>query len=147
MRHRRIDFDINQLTGCWEIKSHTPEPNGYIRICIKRKNFLLHRMSYESFYGPIPDGLVICHSCDNRRCINPEHLSVGTHKENSQDAVRKNRQAKGVKTNHRNKLTEAQVKEIFLSNKMNIELAVIYKVHPMTVSRIKNKRIWKWIHD
>lgn len=75
-----------------------------------------HRYAFEVHVGPIPQGLYVCHTCDNRRCINPEHLFLGTHQDNMDDRERKGRNkvpvnATGSKA-HRAKLTEAQVAEI-----------------------------------
>jgi hypothetical protein len=56
-----------------------------------RRTWLAHRVSWTLSNGPIPDGLVVCHRCDNPPCCNPEHLFVGTHKQNSEDMVAKGR--------------------------------------------------------
>ena len=68
-------------TGCWEwTKSLTH--NGYAQATIKNKNWKIHRLSYEIYKGEIPIGLCIDHLCENRKCINPDHLEAVTQKEN-----------------------------------------------------------------
>jgi hypothetical protein len=73
--------------GCW-LWLGRKQPNGYGIY----KSKYSHRFSYEIFKGEIPKGLVVMHSCDNRICCNPDHLSVGTYRDNIMDAVKKGRQ-------------------------------------------------------
>jgi hypothetical protein len=64
---------------------------GYGKVGYKGKVYMAHRLAYQLKNGGIPTGAVICHKCDNPACINPEHLFVGTHKDNIQDMIQKGR--------------------------------------------------------
>lgn len=81
---------VKKTESCWEwigtITSH-----GYGHFKAKGKLYRAHRLAYTLFKGHIPDSLIVCHSCDNRKCVNPEHLWLGTHKDNAIDKVNKGR--------------------------------------------------------
>lgn len=82
-------------TGCWNWVGSTD--NGYGKLMVgsrsdkTRKSIRAHRFSYLTFVGPITDGLYVCHRCDNRLCINPAHLFLGTHQDNMDDRGNKGR--------------------------------------------------------
>ena len=98
-----------------------------------------HRLAYERHFGPIPPGMCVCHRCDNRSCVNPEHLFLGTKKENTQDAVKKGRMPRGVKSCLA-KLTEPEVAEIRKRYvpwvTTSVQLAKEYGVSRSTILRI-----------
>ncbi len=85
---------INEDTDCWEWQNATNNI-GYGMFRWKTgKMRTAHRASYELHKGPIPAGLSVCHKCDNPKCVNPDHLWVGTLKDNAQDMVAKGRNAR-----------------------------------------------------
>lgn len=87
--------------GCWLLSGSKWSPGGHI--CLAREDgsrVAAHRFSYELHHGQIPVGLVVMHSCDVPRCVNPAHLSAGTQRENMQDAQRKGRLGKHSSVSH-----------------------------------------------
>lgn len=121
--HSNCTVEAN--TGCW-LWLGSLNKWGYGKLSIQRKHWISHRASYTIFNGEIPDGMQVLHKCDVRSCVNPEHLFLGTHKENMKDMVKKGRAAAGdrntsIKNPHlqvrgsksaQAKLNEQQVLEI-----------------------------------
>ena len=81
---------VTKSVGCWEI-SGADNGNGYAVIYTKGEIIYAHRFSYELHFGPIPEGKMICHHCDNRRCVRPEHLYAGSRADNMRDMVQRRR--------------------------------------------------------
>ena len=113
--------------GCFIVFSHCKDKDGYIRIKRNGKLWLLHRWIYEKWYGKIPEGICVCHTCDNPGCINPDHLFLGTQNDNIKDSIKKGRWPDKIgETNGRAILTEYKVREIRKSKSPRKELAIKY---------------------
>lgn len=138
-------------TGCW-LWLGASDKNGRGKLTINRKNFNAHRISYEIYKGKIKSGLFVCHSCDTPACVNPEHLWLGTQKDNMRDMGDKKRSKfhKGSffgSTHGMSKLTEKQVLEIrnrYVRGNGAI-LAKEFNVSISSIHLIKKNKIWKHV--
>lgn len=130
-------------SGCWEWQ-RGKNLKGYGHISIGRqRQAYAHRVSYFVFNGPISEGMLVRHKCDNPSCVNPEHLEIGTQVDNMQDCKKRGRMsmppvARGV-ANHKTKLTEEQVAYIVNSDKSNRELAEMFGVSQAAIRWRKNQ--------
>lgn len=104
-----------------------------------------HRYAYEYYKGEIPKGLIIRHVCDNPRCVNPDHLMAGTHKENVHDMMTRGRKVIGINPNHKSHKELAPLIRAFKTSNPAVsgkELAKLFNTSTAQVSRILNHRIW-----
>jgi len=135
---------------CWTIDTHK-NGNGYrrfeIKIDGKRIKYYMHIESYKIHKGEVAQGLYVRHLCNNPGCFNAEHLEVGTQKDNMQDAVKADRQAKGTKI-PQSKLNEKKVLEIrklYTEGMSQTNLAEMHGVHLSTIRRVVKRIDWKWL--
>lgn len=145
------DMVIVTESGCWKW-SAAKNQCGYGRISMRTgtrttKNLKAHRVSYEIHKGPIPEGLLVCHTCDNPECCNPDHLFVGSHADNSADMLSKNRQPSGARNGHA-KLCDLDVWLIRQLRHFTCrELGEFFDVSDSTISAIWRRQTWKHLCD
>ncbi len=118
---------------------------GYGKVTMGGGTKYAHRVAYELEHGPIPNGMVVMHSCDNPPCVNPDHLSVGTRADNMRDMAEKGR-ARSVprpgESNPFSRLTWEQVEGIRADERPHRAIAADYGVHQTTISRVKRRDTW-----
>lgn len=137
----------------WTGSKHGPRGIKYGSFYKNGQRFKAHRLSYEMAYGKIPDGMLVCHKCDNGLCVNPEHLFLGTHRDNTHDMWNKGRgkagqnHTKGSEHPHA-KLTEEQVKSIRLEREAGAtykKICTRYDIDTKTLYLILKRQTWKHV--
>lgn len=133
---------VTPVDGCWLWRGNRNQAGyGQIKVGRKGPSVSAHRLSYELHHGPIPAGLFVLHRCDNPPCVNPDHLFVGTAKDNSDDMIAKGRRAKHVRPHSRvRKLTDDQVLAIRLDGRALYIVAGEFDVSEATISMIRTGR-------
>lgn len=150
IRHRLLSkSETNPFSGCWEWVAGK-DTHGYGQMKINGRKRLAHRVSYELYRGPIPDGILVCHDCDNPACINPDHLFLGTQTENMADMMSKGRGRKARlkgEDHSQAKLTESDVVAILSAKGLvsQVALADQYGVSPSQIGNIHRGKAWTHI--
>ncbi len=136
-RLRAVGWDVDDA-GCWIVRAK-PLKNGYVTLYLSGENYVgAHRLAYRAWHGEIPENSVVRHSCHVRNCINPEHLSVGTHQDNMDDKTKAGRQARG-EIHGNSKLTNDEAIDIVLARNAGIgttELAQQYGISRTAVKDV-----------
>lgn len=114
----RFWLRVQKTSRCWTYQGGA-RGLGYRGLQVEGRHIPAHRFSWELHFGPIPDGMLVCHKCDNPPCVRPSHLFLGTHADNATDKTRKGRAARCGPTNPKRgtmtynaKLTETDIKNI-----------------------------------
>lgn len=147
LEDRFNQYVVRNESGCWDWIG-AGGSTGYGSVTYKTKRISAHRISYELYKGKIQKGLFVCHTCDNRKCTNPDHLFLGTIQENLKDMRDKKRHNLGSK-NARSKLTEEEVVSLRKMNRVRYfeqqELSKHFDITRSAVSFILNNKSWKHI--
>lgn len=135
-------------TGCVEWESSRNE-RGYGSFWTGGRSVKAHRFAWELHNGPVPEGMLVCHTCDNPTCCNVEHLFLGTNADNSDDKVAKGRQAavRGERQGNA-KLSEKNIETIrilLVDGLSQRKIAVMFGIDQTTVSKINRGKNWRHV--
>lgn len=141
-------FRPTEPNACWTWTAFK-DRNGYGKITFNNKIYLAHRLAFLLEYGCLPGKLLVCHSCDNPSCVNPDHLFIGTMADNMADRDRKGRgNPRRGSDNGASKLKESDVVEIRrLTNcgLSKLDIASRFGVHRSLISLILLGKLWKHV--
>lgn len=142
-----LQFIIN-INNCHICTSHKPNGDGYPYLTKNKKHWRVSRYVYTNTFGEIPNNLIIRHTCDERLCINPKHLILGTKGDNNKDRADRNRNRnQNGENNNISKLTNEEVIEIFYSKDTKENIIIKYNISRSTINTIKRKAVWKHITE
>lgn len=142
---KRFEQWFVRENGCW-VWFGQKDKGGYGVFWFYGKQCRAHRASHELYAGLIPAGMCVLHRCDNPACVNPDHLFIGTRKDNTQDMLRKGRWARAHPNARRpHRLSAQDALYIFNSGETNVSLSKKFGLHRTTISDIKRGYIWGWL--
>ena len=133
---------VNIRTGCWEWNGTTA--GGYGQFSFFGMKIPAHRMAYELNMGKVLANQQVCHHCDNKLCVRPDHLFLGTASENMRDLVSKGKHPKQLNS-YRAKLSPNKVRFIRRSLMSNKALALKFNVHKLTIKNVKTLQTWRGV--
>lgn len=146
---KRFERLVRITPGCWFLANRKSK---YPVMPVSGKQWCASRVAYELYVGPT-EGIVgrglkaVCHRCDNPRCVNPDHLFLGTYAENMADMQQKGRDKYAYGTNNPSaKLDDEKVRSILIDCRTQRKIAQTYGVDASVISDIKNRKIWKHVH-
>lgn len=141
-KQRIIVSSHSGQNGCWEWKGALRGArSSYGILSVNNRSVVAHRYSYEAFVGEIPAGLFVLHKCDNKKCVNPDHLEIGSASKNTKDAYNRNLMPKGEKY-WSAKLTDTQRQQmhnLLDAGATQIDMAVKYGISQSSVSESYKK--------
>lgn len=142
-------YVIRNEDGCWGWKGTPSKPYGSLQYGGKYKTISAHRASWLLHKGEIPEGIFVCHKCDNPRCSNPEHLFLGTPTDNVLDMFKKGRhpiyKGENAPQARLNESQVTQIKQLLETDKSLTQIAKMFGVHIVTIHDIKYKKTWNHI--
>jgi len=139
----RFEEKFTKTEGCWEWQAAFGN-QGYGHFWYEGRPRPASQVSHLLFIGPIPTGMYVLHRCDNRKCVRPDHLFLGSAAENAADMVAKNRQAKGTALGTA-KLTDDQARAIRYDARSHRKIGADYGVSHTVVWQIKTGQIWRHV--
>lgn len=142
--HEKFWEKVDKSGDCWNWLGHI-DKCGYGKFW----NYLAHRFSWVDSFGEIPDGMYVCHKCDNPRCVNPDHLFLGTQKDNMDDMVKKGRHkyVKGEES-HKSKLNKNDIyviRSLVSQGYTHLEISKKFRVSISAIAHIVHGRSWSWV--
>jgi hypothetical protein len=140
-------------SGCLEYTGPL-STTGYGKMVVDGKVRTVHRLAWETHRGTIPDGMCVCHHCDNRRCMEPTHLFIGTHADNAADRSRKGRSSRKPHLNpargERVGLAKLTTNDVVKIRRLRgvvtgQRMAALFGVSDSTISAVLRRHVWKHV--